>query len=127
VWVSFAASGGCYIQGNNGIEFGDDTIFAPGVKIVSANHSRSDLSKWDPAAPIRIGKRCWIGANAIILPGAQLGDDVVVGAGAVVTRDFPSGTIVVGVPAQALQGSRVGNPPSVAVEKPNSANWRRNQ
>ncbi len=99
VWVSFAASGGCYIQGNNGIQIGDDTIFAPGVKIISANHSKRDHSKWDYSEPIRIGKRCWIGANAVILPGVQLGDDVTVAAGAVVTKSFTDGCVVAGVPA----------------------------
>jgi len=99
VWKSFALSGGCYIQSGNGMELGDDTIFAPGVKIISANHRAGDLDRWDPAEPIRIGKRCWIGSNAVILPGVQLGDDVIVGAGAVVTKSFPSGSVIVGVPA----------------------------
>ncbi len=101
VWVSFAVSGGCYIQGINGIEIGDDTIFAPGVKIISANHSKHDLSKYEPSTPIRIGKRCWIGANAVILPGVELGDDVVIGAGAVVTRSFSARSVLAGVPARA--------------------------
>nr|WP_240893989.1 acyltransferase [Limisphaera ngatamarikiensis] len=103
VWKSFALSGGCYIQGINGVEIGDDTIFAPGVKIISANHDPRDYSRWIPAPPIRIGKRCWIGANAVILPGVQLGDDVIVGAGAVVTKSFPSGSVLVGVPARPLE------------------------
>ena len=106
VWKSFALSGGCYIQGGNGIEIGHDTIFAPGVKIISANHDPADLSRWLPAPPIQIGERCWIGANAVILPGVQLGDDVIVGAGAVVTKNFPSRTMVAGVPAQALSQPR---------------------
>jgi acetyltransferase-like isoleucine patch superfamily enzyme len=99
---SFALSGGCYIQGTNGIEIGDETIFASGVKIVSANHSRENLKKSDSCEPIRIGKRCWIASNAVILPGVQLGDDVIVGAGAVVTQSFPSNVVVVGVPARIL-------------------------
>lgn len=99
---SFTLSGGCYIQGSNGIEIGDDSIFAPGVKIISANHSRGNLKNSDPCEPIRIGKRCWIAANAVILPGVQLGDDVIVGAGAVVTQSFPSNVVVVGIPARIL-------------------------
>lgn len=103
VWKSFAISGGCYIQGGNGIHIDDNTIFAPGVNIISANHSMDSLDKWDPASPVRIGKKCWIGANASILPGVELGDDVVVGANSVVTKSFPSGAIVAGVPAKLIR------------------------
>jgi acetyltransferase-like isoleucine patch superfamily enzyme len=106
VHQSFALSGGCYIQGINGIEIGDDTIFAPGVKIISANHRRGNLEKSEPCEPIRIGKRCWIAANAVILPGVQMGDDVIVGAGAVVTRSFPENVVVAGVPAQIIKSSQ---------------------
>jgi acetyltransferase-like isoleucine patch superfamily enzyme len=74
VWISSAVSGGCYIQGNNGIEIADDTIFAPGVQIISANHRVGTLQESEPAPPVRIGKRCWLGANSIILPGVQLGE-----------------------------------------------------
>lgn len=102
VWKSFALSGGCYIQGGNGIHIGDDTLFAPGVKIISANHDPRNLHRWIPGEPIRIGQQCWIGANAVILPGVQLGDRVVVGAGAVVTRSFASDATVVGVPARQV-------------------------
>lgn len=102
VWKSFALSGGCYIQGGNGICIGDGTIFAPGVKIVSANHDPNNMSSWKAAPPIRIGCRCWIASNAVILPGVQLGDDVTVGAGAVVTRSFPSGSTIGGVPAKLI-------------------------
>lgn len=102
VWRSFALSGGCYIQGMNGIRIGDDTIFAPGVKIVSANHDSTDLGTWKKTAPINIGRHCWIGANAVILPGVALGDNVTVGAGAVVTKSFPDGSILAGVPARVI-------------------------
>jgi acetyltransferase-like isoleucine patch superfamily enzyme len=103
VWVSFAVSGGCYIQGGNAIEIGDDTIFALGVKIISANHDPDDLSRWKPAQPVRIGKHCWIGANAVILPAVELGDNVVVGAAAVVTRSFNSGSVIAGTPAMTVE------------------------
>ena len=102
---SFAVSGGCYFQGFNGIKIGDETIFAPGVKLISANHGLNPQRRQGLIAtrPIRIGKDCWLGANVVILPGVELGDNVVVGAGAVVTKSFPSNVILVGVPAQSLE------------------------
>ena len=101
--LSFAVSGGCYIQATNGIRIGANTIFAPGVKLISANHDPESLDCGAPAAPIVIGSRCWIGANAVVLPGVALGDGVIVGAGAVVTRSFPPGAVVGGVPARLLR------------------------
>lgn len=99
----FANSGGCYIQGKNGIYIDDHSIFAPGVKIISANHDTDDFKKYVKTGPIRIGKKCWIGANAVILPGVELGDNVIVGAGSVVTKSFPSNVTIAGVPACIIQ------------------------
>lgn len=96
------ATGGCYVQGVFIIVIGDDTIFAPDVKIIPTNHLKDDLAKSVPAEPIRIGKRCRIASNAVILPGVQLGDDVIVGAGAVVTQSFPNGSVIGGVPARLI-------------------------
>ena len=98
VAYSCALSGGCYIQGMNGIEIGDETLFAPGVKIISANHSLENLACSEKAPPIRIGKRVWIGADAVILPGIEVGDDAVIGAGSIVTKNVPPGAIVLGNP-----------------------------
>jgi acetyltransferase-like isoleucine patch superfamily enzyme len=93
---SLMFSGGCYIQCENGIEIRDGVIFAPSNKIISANHDKRNLKTWCEEQPIRIGKDCWIGANAIILPGIQLGD------GAVGKRDVPSGVTVVRNPARIV-------------------------
>lgn len=106
VWVSFAVSGNCYLQAGNGIIIGDETIFAPGVKIISANHDPRAQMRWIPSAPIEIGSECWIGANAVILPGVKLADGCVVGAGAVVTKSFPAHSTIVGVPAQLAPRKR---------------------
>jgi acetyltransferase-like isoleucine patch superfamily enzyme len=106
VRASFALSGGCYVQGGSGIEIGEGTLFAPGVKIISANHSAMDLSKLERVTPIVIGRRCWIGANAVILPGTMLGDGVIVGAGSVVKGEFPDGVVLGGVPARVLKSTR---------------------
>lgn len=113
---SFALSGGCYIQAGNGIVIEDDTIFAPGVKMISANHDPTTNMAWSADDPIHIGRRCWIGANAVILPGVHLGDDTVVGAGAVVTRSFREGKcIIAGVPAHKLRSLEPKAPGAVAL------------
>ncbi|PJI89795.1 acyltransferase [Sphingomonas koreensis] len=103
VGKSLAVSGCCYIQAINGIEIGDDTIFSFGVGIVSSNHEPGNLSESVKDAPVRIGMNCWLGKNAIVLPGVELGDGCVVAAGAVVTRSFPPGTVVAGVPARPIE------------------------
>lgn len=96
-------SPGNYIQATNGIEIGDDVNLAPGVGLVSANHDPLDNSRHVPAPPIRIGNHCWIGMNAVVLPGVELGDYVIVGAGSVVTKSFPSHRIIGGNPARVIR------------------------
>ncbi|MBM4318508.1 MAG: acyltransferase [Deltaproteobacteria bacterium] len=113
VWKQLARSGGIYIQAVNGVEIGDDTLIALGVKIISSDHLPEDLDRHVAGEPVRIGRRCWLGASCVVLPGVQLGDEVVVGAGAVVTRSFPSRSLIAGVPARlvrVLEPSRDGGP-----------------
>lgn len=104
---SFAVSGNCYIQGINGIRIGEGTIFAPGVKIISANHSVGNLKAWDKARPIEIGRHCWLASNATICPGVHIGDYAIIGANAVVTHDIPSLAVAVGVPAKVIKYRRI--------------------
>jgi acetyltransferase-like isoleucine patch superfamily enzyme len=100
---SLLFSPNCYIQGGNGVEIGDGTRFGPGVKIISANHNPSNMSQWLPDKPIKVGRNCWIGANAVVLPGVELGNNVIVGAGAVVTKSCPANMILIGNPATAIK------------------------
>ncbi|WP_286760818.1 acyltransferase [Salegentibacter sp. UBA1130] len=98
---SFLNSGGCYFQGINGIHIDDETIIGPGVKIISANHSSENIKTHVKKSAIMIGKKCWLGANSIILPGVQLGDNTIVAAGAVVSTSYKEGNIIIkGVPAK---------------------------
>ncbi|MCX7020341.1 MAG: acyltransferase [bacterium] len=94
----------CYIQAVNGIEIGDYSIFGPGVGLISANHDPENLDRHLPCGPIRIGRFCWIGMNAVILPSIELGDHTIVGAGSVVTRSFPEGyCLIAGNPARLIR------------------------
>lgn len=95
---------GIYINGMNGIEFGDNVYVASGVKIISANHDLNDYTKHTLSDPIIIGDNVWIGANAIILPSVRIADGCVVGAGAVVTKSIiEPNTVVVGNPAKIIK------------------------
>lgn len=97
-------SRGCYIQAYNGIEIGDYTVIGPNVGLISSNHDPYDISSPVAGDPIRIGRYCWIGMNAVVLPGVTLGDHTVVGAGAVVTHSFPEGYCTLGgVPATVIK------------------------
>lgn len=101
---SFAMSGGCYIQGCEGIYIGEGTIWSFNVSIISQSHDLHDLNKIPNTHPIRIGKKCWIGANSTILPGIQLGDNTIVGANTVVTKSFIDGNVIIaGTPAKILK------------------------
>ena len=97
-------SPGNYIQAYNGIIIGDFTNIGPNVGLISANHDLIDNSKHVKAEPIKIGKFCWIGMNAVILPSVILGDFTTVGAGAVVTKSFPEGyCVLAGNPATVIK------------------------
>ena len=87
------------------VVIGDRTQIAPGVQILTADHPREPAARatgQEFGRPVRIGRNVWIGAGALILPGVAIGDDAVVGAGSVVTRDVPAGATVVGNPARVL-------------------------
>lgn len=93
---------GCYIQAMNGIIVGKNVRYGPGVHFISANHDLLDYDKHSFTPPIIIGNNCWIGAGAILLPGVELGEHVVVAAGAVVTKSVGANQLVGGVPARVI-------------------------
>lgn len=104
VRTSLAVSGGCYINCADGLWIGEGTIWAPNVAIVSQTHDLADFDKAPPTAGIRIGRGCWIGFGAVILPGTTLGSRTIVGANAVVNASFPEGHVVVaGSPARVVR------------------------
>ncbi len=95
---------GCKFQDQGGIYMDDDALIGHNVVLATLNHAMppKDRSTMIPA-PIHIGKRVWIGANATVLPGVTIGDGAIVAAGAVVTRNVPENTVVGGVPARIMR------------------------
>lgn len=89
------------------IYVGDYTQFAPNVVVSTASHpilpELRDKNTLQFNAPVKIGKNCWIGAGAIILPGVTIGDNTVIGAGSVVTKDIPDNVVAVGNPCRVLR------------------------
>lgn len=88
------------------IYVGDNTMFGPNVTVATAGHPilpelREKMYQYN--FPVHIGKNCWIGAGAIIVPGVTIGDNTVIGAGSVVTKDIPSGVVAVGNPCRVLR------------------------
>jgi acetyltransferase-like isoleucine patch superfamily enzyme len=100
------ASIGNYIFANKEapIHIGSFTVIASNVCIGAFNHDLYNISRYTHKGGIRIGKYCWIGANAVILSGVVLGDHTVVAAGAVVTHSFAHGyCVVAGNPARVIR------------------------
>jgi acetyltransferase-like isoleucine patch superfamily enzyme len=95
---------GCYFQAYGKIIIGPGTWIGPNVGILTTNHDIYDLKKNTEPEPVTIGLECWLGMNAVILPGAVLGDHTIVGAGSVVTKSFPEGNqIIAGNPAKVIR------------------------
>lgn len=95
---------GSYFQAYYPIKIGKGTLISNNVGIITANHDFYDLSKNGKFGPVTIGKNCWIGMNAMILPKVELGDNTIVGAGSVVTKSFPEGNLIIaGNPAKILK------------------------
>jgi len=95
---------GCSFQDRGGISIGDGSMIGMNVAIATLNHGL-DLETRNTTfpSPVVIGKNVWIGSNATILPGVTIGDNSVVAAGAVVTKDVQENTVVAGVPAKFLK------------------------
>lgn len=97
-------SPGVYINAANGIEIGDYTNLGPNVGLVSGNHDFINNEIHTATQPIIIGKYCWLGMGAVVLPGVTLGDFTIVGAGAIVTKNFSEGyCVIAGNPARVIK------------------------
>lgn len=88
------------------IYVGDYTMFGPNVTVATAGHPiLPELRQqgYQYNAPVHIGKNCWLGSGVIVLPGVTIGDNVVVGAGSIVTKDLPDNVVAVGNPCKVLR------------------------
>ena len=95
---------GCRFQDQGGITIGDGALIGHNVVLATLNHGLKPEERHDLfPAPIHIGKNVWLGANVTVLGGVTVGDNVVIAAGAVVTRDVPANTVAAGVPARVVR------------------------
>ncbi len=88
------------------IYVGDCTMFGPNVTVATAGHPidpelRSKAYQYN--MPVHIGRNCWLGAGVVVLPGVTIGDNSVIGAGSVVTKDIPANVVAVGNPCKVLR------------------------
>jgi maltose O-acetyltransferase len=84
------------------ISIGDQSTIGPNVTILTHDATPKLRTGWSAIAPVRIGARVFVGANTTILPGVEIGDDAIVGAGSVLRRDVAAGTVVTGNPAEVV-------------------------
>ncbi len=95
---------GCKFQDQGGIYIGDGALIGHNAVLATLNHDPDPAKRQNLLpAPIHIGKNVWLGANVTVLPGVTIGENAIVAAGAVVTKDVEAGTVVAGVPAKFVK------------------------
>ena len=113
-WAGKNVHFGKYVYANFNVTFVDDThiyvgdytMLGPNVVIATGGHPilpelRQQGMQYN--MPVRIGRNCWLGAGVIVVPGVTIGDNVVIGAGSVVTKDIPDNVVAVGNPCRVLR------------------------
>lgn len=100
---------GCIILDCGRVTIGDNCLMAPNVQIYTAHHPlnpkhrKNDENYYELCSPVTIGRNVWIGGQAVILPGITIGDNSVIGANSVVTKDVPANVVVAGNPAKIIR------------------------
>lgn len=103
---SFYANFNLVLVDDTDIYIGDKTMIGPNVTVCTTGHPADPLYREMVAhysLPIHIGKNVWIGANSVVLPGVTIGDNTVIGAGSIVTRDIPANVVAVGNPCRVMR------------------------
>lgn len=106
VGENFFANFDCIILDVCEVRFGDNCMLGPNVQIYTATHPIHPIERnsgLEFGKPIKIGNNVWVGGSAVILPGVTIGDNVVIAAGAVVTKDVPANVVVGGNPAKIMK------------------------
>lgn len=94
----------CHFQDHGGVTLGDGCLIGHNVVFATLNHELApERRAFTVAAPIVLGKKVWVGSNSTILQGVTIGDNAVIAAGSVVTKDVPANAIVGGVPAKFIR------------------------
>ncbi len=106
VGENFYTNHNCVILDCAKVTFGDNVFIAPNCGFYTAGHpldvdQRNEGLEY--AYPIHVGNNVWIGANVSVLPGVTIGDNSIIGAGSVVTKDIPSGVVAVGNPCKVVR------------------------
>ena len=103
---NFYSNHNLIILDGNKVIFGDNVFIAPNCSFYTAGHPLEvELRNkgLEYAKPIKVGNNVWIGGNVIVLPGVTIGDNTVIGAGSVVTKDIPSNVVAVGNPCRVIK------------------------
>lgn len=94
----------CNFIDDGGIYVGDKVMFGPAVTVATVGHPvNPDMRKYMYADPVHIGDNCWIGANVTVCPGVSIGENTVIGAGSVVTKDIPANVVAAGNPCRVIR------------------------
>lgn len=94
----------CRFQDQGGIEIGDGSLIGHNTTIATLNHDFNPSKRQNlTPSPVKIGKNVWIGSDCTILPGVEIGDGAIIGAGSVVTKSVPKNSIAVGNPARVIK------------------------
>ena len=94
----------CKFQDQGGIIIGDGCLIGHNVTIATLNHETNPENRTNIIpSPVKIGKNVWIGSDSTILPGVEIGDGAIIGAGSTVTKNIPQNTIVAGNPAKIIK------------------------
>ena len=103
---NFYANHNLIILDANKVKFGDNVFIAPNCGFYTAGHpldAKTRNQGLEYAKTIEVGSNVWIGGNVVVLPGVKIGDNAVIGAGSVITKDIPSNVVAVGNPCKVIK------------------------